>query len=180
MANAPEGNNFIEGEMGVVLCNFDGIELGKTMDEASLEFIEDIKDIMYAQLGTQPADKFPTGQAYQLTCKLGETTLVKLKKLMRGLTVNGNNAKLGADMYRSGYKNFAKRLIVTRVDSDGNASIDPHHKATFYKAFPIVSGAIGGPFGPDTQRGTDVTFYIFKDRVKNAFGFIGTESSAGL
>lgn len=180
MANAPMGDDFVEGSMGVIDLVFDGVYLGYTMEEASLEYIEDIKDILFAQLGTQPADKVPTGQAYQVTVKIGQTTLARLQKLIRGLTVAGHSANLGSDLYRSAYDNFARRLVCRRVDSDGVASTDPFHRTTFYKAFPMVTGAIGGPFGPDTQRGTEITFYIFKDRSRQSFGFIGHASSVGL
>ena len=63
--SAPIGSNFIEGVLGVVNLNFDGTDLGKTLDEASIEFIEDMKSIKYAQNGTQDYDKIPTGQGYR-------------------------------------------------------------------------------------------------------------------
>ena len=166
--------------MGVIDLVFDGVYLGYTMEEADLEFIEDVKDIFFAQLGTQPSDKVPTGQAWQVSAKIGQTTLARLQKLVRGITVNGHSAKLGPDLYRSGYENFAKRLVCRRCDSDGVASNDPTQRSTFYKAFPMVSGSVGGPMGPDTQRGTEVNFYCFNDRGRKAFGFIGRASSVGL
>lgn len=181
MANAPIGNNFIEGVLGVVTLNFNGVELGKTIDETTIEFIEDLKDIMFAQDGTQPYDKIPTGQAYQVTTKIGEITWARLEKVLRGITLgnSGNSAKLGRDIYRSGRDNFAKVLTLTRVDSDGNASTDPLFKLTFYKALPTVNGAIGG-FGADVQREVEVVFYIFYDESKEAFGYAGYASSVGL
>lgn len=179
MANNPMGTDFIEGPLGVVSLNFNNVDLGKTLEEANLEFIEDIKDIFYAQDGTQPADKIPTGQAYQVTVKLAQQTWARLKELMRGVTVVGHSAKLGVDLYRSGKDNFAKVLIVTRVDSEGTGSTVPEYKLTFYKAMPIVTQfAI---FGPDTQRSVDVTFYCFRDSThSNAFGYSGHASSLGL
>lgn len=180
MANAPIGNNFIEGELGVVRLNFNGVELGKTTEDTVIEFIEDIKDIMFAQDGTQPADKIPTGQAYQVTCNLGEVTLARLEQLLRGITVSGNSASFGADLYRSGKDNFAKELILSRVDSDGVASSDPLFKMTFYLAMPIISASLA-TFGPDTQKTTPVTFYCFRDESNsNKFGFMGYASSVGL
>jgi hypothetical protein len=178
--NPPMGTDFVEGDMGVVQLEFDGVDLGLTVDETTLEKIEDIKDIKFAQLGTQPADKVPTGQAYQVKTKLGETSLVKLRRLMRGLVLHGHNARLGADLYRSGYTYFCKQLVIRRVDSQGTVSTDPHFRVTFYKAFPEVNATPGGPFGPDVQRVTEVTFYIFLHRGKHAFGFIGQASSCGL
>ena len=180
MANAPIGNNFWEGELGVVRLTFDGTALGKTTEETAIEFIEDLKDIMFAQDGTQPADKIPTGQAYQITCNLGEVTLARLEKLLRGITVSGNSASLGADLYRSGKDNFAKVLTLTRVDSEGVASTDPLYKLTFYLAMPIIAAGLS-TFGPDTQKITPVTFYCFRDESNsNKFGYSGYATSLGL
>lgn len=179
MANNPIGNNFFEGSLGVVQLTFDSVDLGKTIDEATIEFIEDIKDIFYAQNGSQPYDKIPTGQAYQITCKLGEQTLARMEKLLRGLTVVGNNVKLGVDLYRSGRDNFAKVLEVKRVDSDAAPSSNELYRLYFYKAMPIINGSIA-TFGPDNQREFEVMFYIFKDTAKNCFGFAGYASSLGL
>lgn len=178
MANNPMGLDFIEGVLGVVKLTFNNVDLGKTMDEATLEFIEDIKDIFFAQDGTQPADKVPTGQAYQLTCKLAQQTWARLKELMRGVTVVGHNALLGTDLYRSGKDNFAKALTVARVDSDGVASTVPEFIMNFYLAFPMVTAF--STFGPDTQRTVDVTFYMFRDPLHgNYFGYSGLGSSLG-
>lgn len=183
MANKPIGNNFIEGPLGVVVLKFDGVDLGKTVDEASIEFVEDMKEIKYAQTGTSPYDKIPTGQAYKLTCKLGQLSWDKLAKLMRGVTNpgGGNSALLGRDIYRSGRDNFAKVLEVFRVDSDGVASTDKRYKLTFFLALPTVNGALGA-FGPDTQRSSDVVFDIFFDESAGhmCYGYSGFASSLGI
>lgn len=181
MANPPLGNSFIEGPLGVVKVSYKGVDLGKTTDETTLEIIEDIKDIMYSQNGTQPYDKIPTGQAYQLTCKPGEITWTRLNHLMRGLTVSGTgkSAKAGRDIYSGGRDNHSGELVVTRVDSDGVVSTDQFYKMTFYKAMPQINGALGA-FGPDTQRDVEVVFYIFYDETNEAFGYSGYASSLGL
>ena len=183
MGNPPIGSNFIEGPLGVVNLDFDNMDLGKTVDEASLEFIEDMKDIKYAQDGTQPYDKIPTGQAYRVTCKIGEPEWLRLEKLMRGLAVkpSGDSALLGRDIYRSGRDNFAKVLIVTRVDSDGVKSTDPAFILTFWKAIPSVNGAIG-PFGPDTQRTVNVVFDCMYDDAAghDGYGYSGYATSLGV
>lgn len=177
------GHDFIEGELGVINLNFDSVDLGKTTDVATLEFIEDVKDIMFAQNGTQPYDMIPTGQAYRLTAKLGQITLARLVKVLRGLTVSsgGHSAKFGRDLYRSGRATFAKQLISTRVDSDGNNSTNQRHRLVFFLAMPTVNGALG-PFGPDTQRDVEVAFYIFFDETtgREAFGYSGFASSLGM
>lgn len=181
MANPPLGSNIIEGPLGVVNLTFDSTDLGKTTDETSVEFIEDMKDIKYAQNGTQPYDQIPTGQAYKVTCKLGQPTWARLNKLMRGLTVLGDNTKLGRDIYRSGRSSFAKVLVLTRVDSDGNPSTNPKFKLTFWLAIPSVSGALGA-FGPDTQRAVEVSFYCLYDEASGheGFGYSGNASSLGI
>lgn len=179
--NPPIGNNFIEGPLGVVNLTFDNVDLGKTQDDTALEFIEDMKDIVYAQNGTQPYDQIPTGQAYRVTCKIGQPTWARLNKLMRGLTVLGNNAKLGRDIYRSGRSNFAKVLVLTRVDSDGVSSLEARFKLTFFLAIPSVSGAVGA-YGPDTQRSVDVAFYCLYDETPGheSFGYEGNATSLGI
>lgn len=179
-ANPPIGNNIIEGPLGVVVIDFNNIYMGKTIDEVTVEYIEDIKDILYAQDGTQPYDKIPTGQAYQVTATFGEQTITRLKEVMRGITQSGggNSAAYGRDIYRSGRENFAKELVLTRVDSEGNASANPFFRWLFYKAMPIITGSI--VYGPDTQRGMEVQFYCFYDETKEAFGYSGYASSVGL
>ncbi len=181
MANPPFGLDFIQGSLGVVLLTSDNVDLGKTIDEASFEFIEDMKDIMFAQNGTQPDDKVPTGQGYQITVKLGQITWERLQKVLRGLTVaaSGHSALLGRDIYRSGRAAFARELIVTRVDSDGVRETNPFYRLVFWNAMPTVNGAIGS-FGPDTQREVEVVFYVFYDETNGGYGYSGYASSLGL
>lgn len=181
MANNPLGNCFIEGPLGVVNLTFNSVDLGRAVNDTEMELIEDIKDIFYAQDGTQPADKIPTGQAYQLTFRMGEPTWERLNEASRGLTVSstGKSALLGRDIYRSGKDSFAKQLDVYRVDSDGASSTDDFYKAVFWKAMPTVSGSIGA-FGPDTQREVEVIFYIFYDATNSGYGYSGYASSLGL
>lgn len=180
MGNAPIGNDFIQGCLGVVNLKFNNVDLGKTIGETNIEWIEDWKDILYAQNGTQPYDQIPTGQGYRVTTKLGEPTWTKLQQLMRGITIVGDNVKLGRDIYRSGRTNFAKLLEIFRVDSDGTSyTSDPAYKLTFYKALPKPTGPIGA-FGPDNQREVEVEFYIFYDEDKDCFGYQGYASSLGL
>jgi len=173
------GLDFIEGSLGVCRLTFDNLDLGKTLEELTVEYVEDLKDIFYAQDGTQPMDKVPTGQAYVVKAKLAEQTWAILAKLMRGLTVVGHSALLAANLYLSGKANFAKVLKISRVDSDGVASAVPEYILTFYKAFPHVTGPIG-TFGPDTQRAVEVEWYCFRDPAHhNAFAVSGHPSSLG-
>jgi len=181
MANPPIGNDFFEGPLGVCRLEFDGLAMGKTLEGVDVEWIEDIKDILYDQDGTQPNDKIPTGQAYQVTTSLAEITIKRMQKHLRGVTLGGteHSALLGRDIYRSGFNNFAKELILRRVDSDGEASSDVNFRLKFWKAFPQVNGPLGS-FGPDSQRVYEVVFYCFYDSDNGGFGFFGHASSLGL
>jgi hypothetical protein len=174
------GNNFWEGELGVVKLIFDSVDLGKTVDEATIEYIEDIKDIFFAQDGTQPANKYRTGAAWQITAMLGQITISRLVKLIKGTTASGagNSIKLGRELYLSGKDQEAKTLKVIRVDSEGNLSTNPDFILNFYKAMSIVVGSF--IYGPDTQRQWEVQFYCFWDETNNAFGYSGYASSLGI
>jgi len=175
----PFGNTLWEGPIGMVNIEFDGDDMGKTTEDTNIEFIEDIKDIFYNQDGTQPADKVPTGQAWKITGNFAEITLARMEKLIRGITLaaSGKSAKFTPDLYRSGLANFAKELILRRVNSDGTSSTNAFHRATYFKAFPMITGPIGA-FGADTQRVMAFEFYIFRDSGNgNAFGYSGYFSS---
>lgn len=172
------GNNFMEGPLGVVKLEFDGVDLGKTLGGAEIEFIEDVFDIMYDQDGTQPGDKVRTGCAWQITTQLAEQTLTILEKVMSGIVRAGQSAKLGRELYLSGKENEAKVLKIYRVDSDGVKSTDDHFILTFYKGWPQVTGPV--TYGPDAQRSLPVTIYCFYDDDNNAFGYFGNASSVGL
>lgn len=180
MANPPIGNSWIEGELGVLQLEFDSLDLGYTTDATELEFIEDVADTFYQQFGTQPYDKIPTGQAYQLTCMLGQINPERLAKIARGITISGDkkSMKAGSDLYRSGRTNFAKQLIARRVDSSGAVSTDPRFKFIAPKAFPMPSGNVS--FEASTQKALSVTFYLFKDSTLDVFFYTGYASSLGL
>ncbi len=182
MANAPIGNNFWEGPLGVVNVEFNTVALGKTTAATSIEFIDDVFDVIYQQNGTQPYDKIPTGQAYQVTCTFGEIDTELMTTLFRGVTRSsgsGNNSvKLGRDIYRSGRDSFAQTLVLKKVDSDGVSSTDPLYQLNFYLAMPTITGAI--EYGSDTQKNVEVQFYCFYDETHGAFGYSGYASSVGL
>jgi hypothetical protein len=182
MANPPIGNNVWEGVLGVVTVTFNDIDMGKTNDQTSIQKVEDVQDIFFQQDGTQPSDKIPTGQAYEVSCTFAQLTTTRLEQLMRGFDksddANSNSVKLGRDIYRSGKDNFSKKLILKRVDSDGNASSDQNFWITYYLAMPTNFGEIN--WGADVQRNLSVTFYCFYSDAKGAFGYSGIASSVGL
>jgi hypothetical protein len=180
MTNPPIGDTFIEGSLSVVQIEFDNVDLGYTTDATEMEFIEDLADILYQQFGTQPYDKIPTGQAIQITCVLGQITNARMEKLMRGITLSGDGKSMnfGNDLYRSGRDNFAKEIVIKRVQSDGTVTTDPRFIFTGYVAMPMVTGPVS--FEASTQRGLAVTFYLFKNIAKDSFGYTGYPSSLGL
>jgi hypothetical protein len=174
------GNNFWEGSLSVVQLLYNSIDLGKTTEDTTLEYIEDIKDILYQQDGTQPADKIRTGAAYQVTATFGEIDTELVTTLIYGTTASGdgNSVKLSRELYRSGKTSESKELILKKVDSEGSVSTDPRQWATFYLAMPQITGNF--VYGADTQRGLEVTFYCFYDSTNGAFGYSGYASSLGL
>lgn len=179
-SNPPIGNEFFDGPLGVVDVYFDNEYMGRTTEDTNIEWIEDIADIFYAQNGTQPADKIPTGQAYQITTNFAELNAPRIAKLNRGATVSssGKSLCLGPDLYRSGIENFSKKLELRRVDSAGNATTDPFFTLVCLKAFPTQNSPF--LFGPETQRTTEYIFYIFKDPTTGIYIYTGYPSSNGI
>lgn len=177
MANPPIGDNFWEGVLGVVNVRWWNANLGKTTADTEIQIVQDLKDILFQQDGTQRADKVRTGMVYQVMCTFGVITTTLLKKLQPGIenTPFLNSLKLGRSLYQSMKDNEAHQLELIRVDSDGDSSTDPAMKCVFYKAAPeITSNVI---YGADTQRSISVTFHCFWDETKGAFGYSGVESS---
>jgi len=179
MANAPLGNNIWEGVLGVVVINYDSLDLGKTTADTELVPDQDIKDIIFQQNGTKYQDKIPTGIAWMLNCTFGQITTSILEKMLAGLekSGSGNSLKMTRSLYFS-YRENGKVLIVRRVDSEGFASTDPVYRLKFYLAYPEITGNI--QWGADTQRNLAITFHCFYDETEKAFGYSGYATSLGL
>lgn len=178
MANPPIGNDILEGPLGVVEIEFDGVNLGKTTDTTEILPETDYADIIYQQDGTKAYDRIPTGTSYVCTCSIGQITLARLTALRRDITSSsGGSGKMTRDMYVSEREN-AKKLVITRVDSEGNASTDPKMKFTFYLAMCEITSAL--MYSSDTQRNLGLSFYIFYDEDEEAFGYFGYATSLGL
>lgn len=176
-ANPPIGNNILEGPLGVVDIEFDGVYLGRTTADTELTAEEDNKEILYQQDGTKPDDWIPTGLNYLLTATFGEISSRLLSLVQRGFSGNKSSGKFGRDIYVSRKEN-AKVLKVTRINSEGQRSTDPKMSMNFYLTSPEVTGPI--QYGADTQRNLPVSFYIFYDKINLAFGYFGNASSQGL
>lgn len=179
MANAPIGNNFLEGVIGVGRIEYNGTDLGKTIGDIEFEKIEDIKDINFAQDGTQPADKVATGIFFQAKIVLGEITndLVALIDAHASKSQNGLSMKYGKNIYQS-FKENAKVTRIKRVDSEGNSSTNPLYWMTCPKTFITVSGP--PVLGPDSQRSQEAMLYIFYDEVNEIFCYTGLASCLGI
>jgi hypothetical protein len=176
-ANTPLGNNFWEGVLGVVNIIWNSIDFGKTTADTEIQLTQDLKDIIFQQDGTQRGDKVRTGIVYQVNCTFGEIDTELLDSLQPGITKSGagNTAKIGRCLYQSMKDSEAKELQLIRVDSEGSSSSDPLHKCVFYLAAPEITGNI--MYGADTQRNLAVSFHIFWNSTKSAFGYSGIESS---
>jgi len=179
MANPPIGLDFLEGCLGVCKITFNSIDMGKSMGGCEIEFVEDIKDILHDQDGTQPYDKVPTGQAWLVRTPLSEITAIRLQQITRGVTIAGaGSVSFGKNMFISGRENFAKKLVLKRVDSTGVVSADPMFILNFYKAMPRITAPL--TYTVDGQRVMSVEWYIFEDETNKMFGYLGYNSSLGL
>ena len=174
------GDNIWEGPLGVVQLEFDGLDMGKTMEDTTIERDEDIKDILYQQNGTKPADYSKTGLLYIVRTKIAEISTDKMAKILPDITVSGsgNSVKFGRELYRSLRDNEAKVLKIIRVDSEGDLSTNDDYIIVWYKAIPIVTGTI--EWGADTQRGIEIEWRCVWDETEGAFGYSGKASSVGL
>jgi hypothetical protein len=174
------GDNIWEGPLGVTQIEFDDLDMGKTMEDTTIERDEDIKDIMYQQEGTKPADYVRTGLLWLVKTKIAEISTDKLAKIMPDLTVSGggNAVKLGRELYRSMKTYEAKTLKIKRVDSEGDVTTNNDYILVFYKAIPIVTSTID--WGADTQRGVSIEWRCLWDEDESAYGYSGEPSSLGL
>lgn len=180
MANNPMGANFWEGVLGVVNVEFNGVDLGKTTADTEIQPDQDIKDIIFQQDGTKPADKVRTGIMFMVNCTFGEISTALIEKVMTGCVAssNGKSLKIGRALYQSMKTNESHQLVLKRVDSDGDSSTDPLYRVKFYKASAQITGNF--QFGADTQRNLAVTFNVFWDETNDAFGYSGYASCFNL
>ncbi len=177
--NNPIGMNALEGSLGVLKITFNNISMGKSMGGCEIEKVEDIKDIMHDQNGTQPWDKIVTGQAWLVRTPLSEITVARIQQVSRGIVVAaGGSTKFEDDMFRSGRDNFAKKLILKRINSDGSETTDPMYTFNFYLAFPRITAPF--TYTVDGQRVMEVEWYIFKSTTNNCYGYMGYNSSLGI
>jgi len=159
-----EGNSkLFSGPLGVVRIGFDGYDLGKTTADAALTPDQDIKDIMYQQEGTKPADHVRTGMEYLLDVTFGEIKTGLLALLMAGISAGidpaDDDGVFDRDIFRSMLDNEAKTLRVAACDENGLALADTENILNFYHAIPIIPGELIN-WGVDTQRNLPVQFRL--------------------
>jgi hypothetical protein len=172
MAALTASNSYLlRGPLGNVLVNFDGDDLGKTTEDTALTKIEDVKDILYSQDGTQPADHVSTGMLLQLTATFGEVRTTLLEKVLYSYSTQATNPDVqdsgtfGRYLYTSLRDNKAKKLIVTATDENGAKRTNDDDILNFYEAVPIINENLIN-WGADTQRNLPVEFKIYY----NSFG----------
>lgn len=163
--NVFKGNSkLLSGPLGIVRLGFEGYDLGFTTADSTLVPDQDVKDVMYQQEGTKPADHVRTGMEFLLNATFGEISTGLLVRLMAGFSTSitspvDDGGVLGRDLYESMLATEAGVLRVAALDNDGNALMDTEHLMNFYQAIPIVNGDLLN-WGADTQRNLPVQFRI--------------------
>lgn len=159
------GNSkLFEGPLGVVQIGFKGYDLGKTTADSNLTPDQDVKDILYQQDGTKPADHVRTGQDMILACTFGEISTGLLKLLMAGVTsenvdTNDDSGTIGRSIYQSMRDTEAGALKINAVDENGEPSASLEDVIQCYEAIPIVTAELVN-WGADTQRNFAMEFRI--------------------
>lgn len=160
-----EGNSrLFVGPLGVVKIGFAGWDLGKTTADATLTPDQDIKDIMYQQEGSKPADHVRTGIEFILSATFGEISTGLVSLLMSGITSQepsqpDDGGMIDRNIFSSMLDSEAGAMKVAAVDVNGIAETDLEHILNFYEVIPIVSGELVN-WGVDTQRNLPVDFRI--------------------
>lgn len=193
MAALVAGNsNLLLGPLGNCRITFDGDELGKTTEDTSLNKIEDVKDILYSQDGTQAADHVPTGILYRLDATFGKIKTALLEKILYSFSSQvtdfsseNDSGTFGRYIYQSLRDNKSGNLIIQATDSNGAARTEAKDTLNFYEAVPIIDENILN-WGADTQRNLPAQFYIYyKDfgtsavsgGPSGAFGYYGSNTA---
>jgi hypothetical protein len=190
MAAITAGNSYLLlGALGNVLVNFDSADLGKTTEDTALTKIEDVKDILYSQDGTQPDDHISTGMIMQLSATFGEIKTGLLQKLLYSFSsevsdfsAEDDSGTFGRYIYQSLRDNKAKKLIITATDENGVARTGAQNILNFYEALPIIDENLIN-WGADTQRNLPTRFMIYYSKFGasqvsggpvGAFGYYGS------
>ena len=158
------GNSkLFSGPLGVVKIGFKGYDLGKTTAGSTLTPDQDIKDIMYQQEGTKPADHVRTGMEYLLDVTFGEIKTGLLALLMAGISAGedagDDDGIIGRDIFQSMLDNEAGVLKIAACDENGIALEDTENVMNWYEGIPVITGELVN-WGVDTQRNLPVQFRL--------------------
>ena len=171
------------GPLGVVRLGFDGYDLGKTVGDSNLTPDQDIKDVMYQQEGTKPADHVRTGIEYLVNATLGEISTTLVGILMAGIS-SGPDAgsddagHIDRSIFQSMLADEAKVLKIAACDENGVASALDEDIMAFYHAIPIITGELVN-WGVDTQRNLPIQFRVKYHRFTPAELAALTRTSGG-
>jgi len=182
---ATGNSKLFEGPLGVVQIFYKGYNLGKTTADSNLTPDQDIKDIVFQQDGTKPADNVRTGIEFILAATFGEIKTGLLVEMMKGITSentdpNSDSGTIGRSIYQSMRNTEAGALKIAAVDGNGIAYESDENIMCWYEAIPIIEGDLMN-WGADSQRNFPVSFklkfHIFKAGESSskfgAFGYWG-------
>lgn len=158
------------GDLGpcTVIWDPDGtlVDLGPTFGGVTFEDEVKYKEIKEDGYGDQAVDGVFAGRVSKVTCKMTESSLAQLAKVIPGMTVVGTvatvTASVGTQMRALAKKVTLKRLI------DGVVSVTTAEWITLLLAYPVTS--FKWEFDADKQRVTDVTFIAFPSKATGAIG----------
>lgn len=185
-------SKLVAGPLGVVKVGFKGYDLGKTTAETTMKVDQDIKDIIYQQDGTKPADKVRTGAVVLITGTFGEVKTKTLALLQAGITAGHTSADedfgvLGRSVYQSMRDNEVGGLKLAACSADGIASEEPEDQFCFYEAVFNLTGNLVN-WGADVQRGLPFEIYVFfhpfaegeSTAHRGAFGYWGDPADSDV
>lgn len=191
MASLEASNSYLlQGPLGNVLINFDGDDLGKTTEDTQLTKIEDVKDIIYSQDGTQPADHVSTGMLMQLSATFAEIRTTLLEKIVYSFSSQAtapstdDSGTFGRYIYQSLRDNKQGKLIVTATNENGAKRTNDDDILNFYEVVPLIDENLIN-WGADTQRNLPARFMIYFSEFgvsqvsggpSGAFGYYGSAS----
>jgi hypothetical protein len=157
------GSGLTAGPLGVVQIGFEGYDLGKTVDAATLKPDLDVKDIMYQQNGSKAKDHVITGADWILAGSFGEINTELLKIIAPYLVASSGSAGsdsgyFKADLYESLLDTVAGVVKVASVTQQV-PSTDVEDTMYFYLGIPIINGDLIN-WGADVQRNLPFEFRL--------------------
>jgi len=149
------GSDLLSGPLGVVQLGYKGYDLGLTVDTTTLKPDLDVKDIMFQQKGTKPADHVITGADWLLAGSFGEikTELLKIiaPYIFKSAGSLGNDSGVfTAELYESLLETVAGTVRVSSV-KDQTPSEVVENSMYFYLGIFLINAELIN-WGADVQR----------------------------